>query len=135
MSDLILYSSDDGQTRLQLRVEGKTIWLTQLEIADLFQTTKQNISLHAINIFEEGELTSEATVKESLTVQTKGKKRGKTDNYLLQPRPDPGHRLPGTLAPWHSISPMGNDPLARVSGQGFRHGRRAAQRPSRLGPL
>jgi hypothetical protein len=77
MSDLILYSSDDGQTRLQLRVEGKTIWLTQLEIADLFQTTKHNVSIHTKNIFLEGELTPEATVKESLTVQTEGKREVK----------------------------------------------------------
>ena len=72
MSDLILYTSEDGQTRMQLRVKGQTIWLTQLEIAELFQTTKQNVSLHAQNIFAERELQPEATVKESLTVQTEG---------------------------------------------------------------
>ena len=72
MGDLILYTSEDGQTRLQLRADGKTIWLSQLEIAELFQTTKQNVSLHAQNIFKEGELGPEATVKESLTVQTEG---------------------------------------------------------------
>jgi hypothetical protein len=72
MSELILYTSDDGKTRLNLRAEGETIWLTQLEIAELFQTTKQNVNLHAKNIFEEGELNPEATVKESLTVQTEG---------------------------------------------------------------
>ena len=70
MSDLILYTSEDGQTRMNLRVDGQTIWLTQLEIAELFQTTKQNVSLHAQNIFEDQELQPEATVKESLTVQT-----------------------------------------------------------------
>ena len=72
MSDLILYTSEDGQTRLQLRVDGKTVWLTQLEIAELFQTTKHNISIHTKNIFKEGELALEATVKESLTVQSEG---------------------------------------------------------------
>ncbi|WP_428308266.1 virulence RhuM family protein [Lacipirellula sp.] len=74
MSDLILYTSDDGRTRLQLRAEGQTIWLSQLEIAELFQTTKHNISIHTKNIFAEGELRPEATVKESLTVQTEGKR-------------------------------------------------------------
>ncbi len=74
MSELVLYTSDDGRTRLDLRVEGQTVWLTQLEIAELFQTTKQNVSLHAKNIFEDGELSSEATVKESLTVQSEGKR-------------------------------------------------------------
>ncbi len=74
MSDLILYTSPDGSTRLDLRIDGQTVWLTQAEIAELFQTTKQNISLHAGNIFEEKELSKEATVKESLTVQTEGKR-------------------------------------------------------------
>lgn len=77
MTDLILYSSEDGQTRLHLRVEGQSVWLSQLEIAELFQTTKQNVSLHARNIFEDGELSSEATVKESLTVQVEGRRQVK----------------------------------------------------------
>lgn len=72
MSELILYTSDDGQTRLHLRVETESIWLSQLEIAELFQTTKQNVSLHAKNIFADKELSLEATVKESLTVQNEG---------------------------------------------------------------
>ncbi len=77
MSDLILYSSEDGQTRLHLRVEGQSVWLSQLEIAELFQTTKQNVSLHAKNIFEDGELGIEATVKDSLTVQVEGQRQVK----------------------------------------------------------
>ncbi len=72
MSDLILHTSEDGKIRLNLRVDGATIWLTQLEISELFQTTKNNVSLHTKNIFKEGELTPEATVKDSLTVQTEG---------------------------------------------------------------
>lgn len=75
MSDLILYTSDDGQTRINLRVEADSVWLTQLETAELFQTTKQNVSLHAKNIFEEGELSAAATVKESLTVQMEGNRQ------------------------------------------------------------
>ena len=75
MSSLILYTSADGQTRINLRVDGDSIWLSQLEIAELFQTTKQNISLHAKNIFEDGELSPAATVKESLTVQTEGNRQ------------------------------------------------------------
>jgi len=75
VSDLILYTSEDGKTRMQLRVEGQTIWLTQLEIAELFQTTKNNVLIHTKNIFEEGELTPGATVKESLTVQTEGNRQ------------------------------------------------------------
>lgn len=74
MSELILYSSDDGQTRLHLRVDGETAWLSQLEIAELFQTSKQNVSLHAKNIFADGELSRGSVVKESLTTATDGKK-------------------------------------------------------------
>lgn len=74
MSDLILYTSDDGETRIDLHVEDGTAWLTQLELADLFQTTKQNISLHAKNILEEGELAENSVVKESLTTAADAKK-------------------------------------------------------------
>tara|TARA_R100001039_G_scaffold34439_1_gene28673 strand:- start:779 stop:958 length:180 start_codon:yes stop_codon:yes gene_type:complete len=56
MSELILYTTDDGRTQLHLRVEGDSIWLSQLEIAELFQTTKHNVSLHAKNIFDKSGL-------------------------------------------------------------------------------
>lgn len=51
MSKLTLYSPDDGKPRLQLRMEGESFLLSQLELAELFRTTKQNVSLHAKNIF------------------------------------------------------------------------------------
>jgi len=82
MSDLILYSSEDGQTRMQLRADEGTIWLSQAEIAELFQTTKQNVSLHVKNILEEGELQPEATVKDSLTVRIEGKREVKRSIQL-----------------------------------------------------
>ncbi len=72
MSSLILYTTDDGRSQIQLRADLGTVWLTQLEMAELFDATKQNISLHLKNIFEDGELDAAATVKESLTVQTEG---------------------------------------------------------------
>ena len=71
MHDLILYSTDDGKLTLQLRASGGTVWLSQLEIAELFASSKQNISLHIRNILDEGEL-SPVTVKESLTVRDEG---------------------------------------------------------------
>ncbi|XHR27487.1 MAG: hypothetical protein ACFUZC_16270 [Chthoniobacteraceae bacterium] len=70
-SEIILYTTEDGRASVQLRAEDGTIWLTQLEIAELFQTSKQNVSLHIQNILEEKELSQEATVKESLTVAAK----------------------------------------------------------------
>lgn len=54
MSELILYTTEDGKSRVRLRTDGKTVWLSQLEIAELFGTTKQNVSLHLKNVFEEG---------------------------------------------------------------------------------
>ncbi len=73
MTDLILYDTEDGKTRLQLRAEDGAVWATQLQIAELFQTTKQNVSLHAKNILEEGELTADSVVKDSLTTAADGK--------------------------------------------------------------
>ena len=72
MNDLILYTTEDGRSQIKLRAQEQTVWLTQLEMAELFDTTKQNISLHLKNIFEDGELDLAATVKESLTVQIEG---------------------------------------------------------------
>ena len=74
MNDLILYTTEDGRSQIQLRTEGQTVWLTQLEMAELFDATKQNVSLHLKNIFDDGELDPGATVKESLTVQTEGRR-------------------------------------------------------------
>lgn len=70
--EIILYTSEDGISRVHLRVADGSVWLTQLEIAELFQTTKQNVSLHARNVLSEGELVERATVKETLTVQSEG---------------------------------------------------------------
>jgi len=61
--EIILYQSADGDTSVRLRVEDGGVWLSQLEIAELFATTKQNVSLHAKNILDKGELDREATVK------------------------------------------------------------------------
>lgn len=72
--EIILYQPPDGPPEIQLRAHDGTVWLTQAEIAELFQTTKQNVSLHIGNILEEAELLEAATVKEYLTVQTEGKR-------------------------------------------------------------
>jgi len=74
-SDLILYQTEDGKTRIEVRLQDETVWLSQKLMAELFQTTKQNISLHIQNIFDEGELMPEATVKKYLTVQTEGSRQ------------------------------------------------------------
>ncbi|GAI56138.1 unnamed protein product, partial [marine sediment metagenome] len=61
-----------GQTRIQVRLEKETVWLTQAALADLYQTTPQNITTHIRNIYEEGELTDEATCKDYLRVHREG---------------------------------------------------------------
>ncbi|MCA3030063.1 MAG: virulence RhuM family protein [Rhodocyclaceae bacterium] len=71
--ELILYTAPDGGVQVQLRAEGGTVWLTQQEMATLFGTTKQNVSLHVKNVFAEGEL-GEAVVKENLTTAADDKK-------------------------------------------------------------
>lgn len=71
-SNLLIYQTADGLTRIEVRLESDTVWLSQLQMAKLFQTSKQNISLHIKNIFSERELEPEATVKEYLTVQREG---------------------------------------------------------------
>lgn len=74
-NDLILYTTEDGSAQFVLRELAGQVWLTQMEIAELYQTTKQNISLHVKNIFAEKELSREATVKDYLTVQNEGERK------------------------------------------------------------
>lgn len=73
----LVYEAEDGQVKIDVRLEDETVWLTQQLMADLFQTTKQNISLHIQSIFKEGELAPEATVKKYLTVRREGKREVK----------------------------------------------------------
>jgi hypothetical protein len=70
--EFLLYQSEDGQSRIEVRLQGETVWLTQNQIAEMFQTTKQNVSQHLATIYESGELSHEATVKKFLTVQQEG---------------------------------------------------------------
>ena len=78
MNDLILYTTEDGRSQIKLRADLGTVWLTQLEMAELFDATKQNISLHLKNVFADGELDEVSVVKESLTTAADGK------NYQTQ---------------------------------------------------
>jgi len=72
-SEVILYQTEDGKSRLQVRFSGETAWLSQNHMAELFQTTKQNVSLHIKNIFAEKELSEDSVVKEFLTTAGDGK--------------------------------------------------------------
>jgi len=96
----LVYATEDGLTKIEVRLEGDTVWLTQAHIAELFQTTKQNVSLHLQNIFAEGELESAATVKESLTVQTEGKRavQRRIEYYNLDAIISVGYRIQSHVA-------------------------------------
>ena len=73
--EIIIYRAEDNTVQLDVRMENETVWLSQQQMVQLFNSTKQNISLHIGNIFREGELQKEATVKEYLTVQTEGNRQ------------------------------------------------------------
>jgi hypothetical protein len=68
-SDIVLYRTEDGRTRLSVRFDGQSVWLTQAAMAELFQTTPQNITLHLAAIYQEGELNESATCKDYLQVR------------------------------------------------------------------
>ena len=78
-SQLIIYQTDNGQTKLEVRLENETVWLTQKMMAELFQTTSQNITIHLKNIYAEGEINEIATCKDYLQVHVKG---GRTENVI-----------------------------------------------------
>ncbi len=70
--EVLLYQTDDGRTRLDIRLAGQTLWLTQAQMSELFQTSTQNVTLHLKGIYEEGELAEEATCKDYLQVRSEG---------------------------------------------------------------
>lgn len=71
-NNIVIYQTDDGTTKIDVKLEDETVWLSQQQMADLYDTTKQNISLHIKNIFDEEEIDINLTVKEFLTVQKEG---------------------------------------------------------------
>jgi len=84
-SQILFYQSEDGTSRIEVRLDEGTVWLSQNLIAELYQITKQNVSFHIRNILEEGELDQAATVKQYLTVQIEGSRAVKRtiDYYNL----------------------------------------------------
>jgi hypothetical protein len=99
-SQFLIYRAEDGKTRIDVRFEGDTVWLTQQLMAELFQTTQQNISLHLQNIYAEGELKSEATHKEFLSVRHEGKRdvQRRLDFYNLDAIISVGYRVKSRVA-------------------------------------
>lgn len=99
-SRILIYQSDSGETRLEVRLQDETVWLTQNLMAELYHTTKQNISLHIDNIYQEGELAPEATVKKYLTVRQEGSRTVKRllDYYSLDMIIAVGYRVKSAVA-------------------------------------
>ena len=89
--EIVMYQPDET-IRLEVRVENETVWLTQAQMAELFRTTKQNVSLHVNNIFREDELVESSVVKDSLTTARDGK-RYKTKMYNLDVIISVGYRV------------------------------------------
>jgi hypothetical protein len=98
--EMLVYQTEDGQVRIDVRLQDETVWLTQQLIADLFQTSIPNINMHIRNIFEEGELTREATIKKFLTVRREGKRdvRRELDFYNLDMIISVGYRVKSRIA-------------------------------------
>jgi hypothetical protein len=85
-TEMVLYQTEDGRTRIQCRFEDETIWLSQALIADLFQKDVRTVNEHLVNIFEEGELSREATVRKFRIVRSEGSREVARDieHYRLE---------------------------------------------------
>ena len=94
---VLIYQTEEGQTRLEVRLEGETVWLTQKAMAELYQTSKQNISLHIQNIFNERELDKNSVVKDFLTTALDGKNY-RTKFYSLDMILSVGYRIKSHIA-------------------------------------
>jgi len=94
-NNIIIYQTQDGKTKIDVKIDNDTVWLNQAQIAELLQTTKQNVSLHIQNIFDEKELDEMATVKEYLTVQNEGNRevQRKIKHYNLDVIISVGYRV------------------------------------------
>ena len=91
-NNILIYQAPNGQTQLEVQLDHETVWLTQAQMVQLFDTTKQNVSLHVRNLFREGELREDSVVKESLTTAKDGKKY-KTRFYSLDVIISVGYRV------------------------------------------
>jgi len=91
-SQILLYQTESGKQRIEVHLEGETVWLSQKLMAELFQTTPQNINIHLKNIFSEGELSPDSVIKESLITASDGKKY-RTQLYRLEAIIAVGYRV------------------------------------------
>lgn len=99
-SQFLIYQAEDGRVKIDVRFEDESVWLTQQMMAELFQTSQQNVSLHINNIYEEGELQPEATHKEYLSVRQEGARsvQRKLEHYNLDMIISVGYRVKSHVA-------------------------------------
>ncbi|MHA8067121.1 virulence RhuM family protein [Aquirufa sp. ROCK2-A2] len=99
-SQIIIYQTESGQIKIDVRLENETVWLTQKSMAELFQTSVPNINMHLKNIFEEGELNLEATIKEFLIVRKEGNREvnRNIEYYNLDAIISVGYRVKSNVA-------------------------------------
>jgi len=97
---ILIYQTEGGQTKIDVRLEGETLWLNQAALAKLYQTTIPNINIHIKNIYGEGELSEEATVKDYLIVQTEGSRQvsRQVKHYNLDMIISVGYRIKSHIA-------------------------------------
>ncbi len=95
VGEILLYQTEDGNTRIDVRLQDETLWLTQMQMAELFQKDKRTISEHIVNVYEEGELSQEATVRNFRTVQKEGNREVERDlaSYNLDVVISVGYRV------------------------------------------
>lgn len=96
-SEIILYQTEDGQTKLDVRLQDETVWLTQKQLAELLQTTVANVNIHLKNIFDEGELEQNSVIKEYLITAADGKQY-RAKHYNLDAIISVGYRVKSHVA-------------------------------------
>jgi len=99
-NEMLIYQNEDGTVKLDVRLENETLWMTQSDMAELFQTTVSNINIHLKNIFEEGELNETATIKDFLIVRQEGARavQRKLAYYNLDVIISVGYRVKSVIA-------------------------------------
>ena len=119
--ELLLYRTEDGRTRLECRFDEGTIWLSQAQIADLLQTTAQNVTLHLKAIYAEGELLGGELVRITYKFARRVR-RGVPHAAALPAGGNPCSGLPGPVASGNSVPAMGNGAAGGVFAEGVRDG-------------
>ena len=98
--EIIIYQSEEGQPKIDVRLENENVWLTQAQLVELYQSSKSNISEHIKHIFEEGELNEDSTVRKFRTVRIEGKRsvERELEFYNLDMIISLGYRVKSSIA-------------------------------------